>query len=94
MRVSSIVEQSADDCGYFFFNAHSLRNCAVGDDRDAIDAGAGERANLELQLQRHIVIRMQRGSGLYLNADIFIFRAWIRRAARLTPTDLKTSSLG
>ena len=89
-----IVEQAADDCGHFFFNAHSLRNSPVGDDRDAIDAGAGESANLELQLQCYVVIRMKGGSGLDLNADIFIFRAGIGLLRDLTLTDLKTGSLG
>ncbi len=93
MRVSSVVEQSADDRGHFFFDAHSLRNGPVGEDRDAIDAGAGESANLELQLQRYIVIRMKCGSGLDLNAEIFIFARRDRAAAPLTPTGLKTGSL-
>src|SRR5579871_1011662 len=73
-----IVEQSADDGWFFFLDAHSLRERAVGNDGDTVDTRSGEGANLELQLQRHFVIRVQGGRSLDLDADVFILRAGIR----------------
>ena len=87
-----IVEQSADNGGFIFFDADGLGKRTVGNDGYAVDARAGESANLEFQLQRHFVVRMNVGRGFDLNAEIFVLRGRDRAAALSPIPHLKTGS--
>src|SRR5258708_6161254 len=72
-----VVEQSSDDGGFFFSDAYGLGNRAVGDNGYAVDARAGEGANLKFQLQSDFVVGMNGGRSFDLNAEIFVLRSGV-----------------
>ena len=55
-------------------------NFLIIDDRDVVKAGAGEAAQRELELQRHVAIRVNSRGGLHLQPYVYVLRAGELRA--------------
>src|SRR3989475_5717801 len=72
-----LVEEPADERGLVFLHADALRERAIRENGDAIDALSRERADLELQLQGHFMVRVHCRRGLDFQPQVHIFRTRI-----------------
>ena len=54
-----------------------MSDSAIGDDRNAVHVGAGERFNFKFELQSDFIVGMKIGSGFHLDANVFVLRAGI-----------------
>ena len=67
-------------------HANRLRQRAVGKYGNAIYVAARQRAYFKLQLQRHLVVGMQRRRSLYFQAQVHIFGAGVGSLPRAAAT--------
>ena len=57
--------------------ADRLFDVAIAQDGNPVDAGARKAFNIELKLQRDLVVIVQTRRGLYFQSQILIFGGWI-----------------
>src|ERR1039458_2036525 len=71
------LKEARQDSGFVLLEAHGLLDRLVADYRDGVDALSGNAADVEGELERHVVVRMDARRGFYLEADVEILDSWI-----------------
>jgi hypothetical protein len=62
------LDDAGEDAGLIVTQPHRLRNRPIGQDGNAINVLAGNRADVELQIESHFMVGMQARRGVHLQS--------------------------
>jgi hypothetical protein len=62
------LDDAGEDAGLIVKQSHRLRNRPIGQDGNAVDVLAGNGADVELQIERHFMVRMQARRGVHFQS--------------------------
>lgn len=72
------VQQAGDQRSFILLQPDHLSQRAAGNHGNPVDACPRQRLDVEIHLQRHFVVFVQRGCRLHLYANVYIFRTGVR----------------